>query len=63
MTKKAKVKLVGRDGNAWAILGRVVRAMRDAGVAETEIAEYMREATGGDYDHLLRTTMRYVDLR
>jgi hypothetical protein len=26
-----------------------------------EIEEYIAEATSGDYDHLLQTTMRWVD--
>lgn len=55
-----KVRLVGEDGNAFAILGRVTKAMRRAGLPKSEIDAYMKEATAGDYDHLLRTTMQYV---
>jgi hypothetical protein len=56
-----KVKLVGTDGNAFAVLARVVRALRDAG--HTELAEqFKREAMGGDYDHLLKTVMDYVEV-
>lgn len=54
------VPLVGQDGNAFAILGRVQRAMRARGVPEEEVAEYFAEASSGDYDHLLATTMRWV---
>jgi hypothetical protein len=53
------VELVGRDGNAFAILGAVQRALRKAGV---DPGAYMDEATAGDYDHLLETTMRWVDV-
>lgn len=56
-----EVTLIGEDGNAFAILGNVVRAMRHAGI-EQVIDEYQAEATSGDYDHLLQTTMRYVDV-
>lgn len=55
------VQLVGRDGNAFAILGRVCTAMRKAGVADQEVKQFTREATSGDYNHLLRTCMQWVD--
>jgi hypothetical protein len=55
------VKLVGEDGNAFAILGRVRKALIAAG--HKELAEqYLKEATAGDYDHLLQTTMEYVEV-
>ena len=55
------VKLVGEDGNAFAILGRVTKAMRKAQVDPTEIKAFQNEATSGDYDHLLATVMRWVE--
>lgn len=51
------VELVGHDGNAFAIIGRVQRALRAAGI---EPAPFMEEAMAGDYDHLLRTCMEWV---
>lgn len=56
------VKLVGNDGNAFVILGAVRREMRRAGIEEDIISQYMDEAMSGDYDHLLRTTMEYVEV-
>lgn len=61
--EKPKVKLVGEDGNAFAIMGRVGKALRRAGYTQEEIDEYQNEATSGDYDNLLRVTMEYVDVR
>jgi hypothetical protein len=56
------VQLVGEDGNAFAILGRCQRAARRAGLTEAEIAKFLQEAmTGGDYDHLLQTCIRWFD--
>lgn len=55
------VELVGQDGNAFSILGRVQRAMRKAKVPPDEIAAFMTEATGGDYDNLLQVVMRTVE--
>ncbi len=60
-TVKPRVKLVGEDGNAFAILGRVRRALRDAGASPECVERYTREATSGDYDHLLAVTIEYVD--
>lgn len=60
---QVKVKLVGEDGNAFAILGRVTRAMQKAGISKAERAAYMTEATAGDYAHLLATTMRWVSCK
>jgi hypothetical protein len=45
-----KVQLVGEDGNAFAIVGRVARALREAGVPPKEVAAYMKEAMASDYD-------------
>ena len=56
------VPLVGEDGNAFMILGRVERALRDAGVSKEERDAYQNEATSGDYGHLLRTTMEWVSI-
>jgi hypothetical protein len=56
------VKLVGTDGNAFNILGLVMRAMRNAGVAADEIKEFQTEATSGNYDHLLATCLRWVEV-
>lgn len=56
------VALVGEDGNAFAILGRVTKALKRAGASKEEVDEFMAEATSGDYDHLLRTVMAWVEV-
>ena len=56
-----QVQLSGQDGNAFAILGRTAAALRQAGVSQDEIDAFFAEATSGDYDHLLQTTMAWVD--
>jgi hypothetical protein len=55
------VRLVGEDGNAFAILGRVQRAMSRAGISKEDIDAFRKEATSGDYNKLLRTVMETVD--
>lgn len=57
------VKLVGEDGNAFSIIGRVQRALRTKGVSAEEIDAFRAEATSGDYDHLLRTVWMTVGVK
>ena len=57
---EAQVQLVGEDGNAFSILARTMKALRNAGVPSDEVTAYHEEATAGDYGHLLRTTMAWV---
>lgn len=56
------VQLTGSDGNAFAVLGRVQAALRRAGAGQDAIRDFVQEATSGDYDHLLSTAMRYVNV-
>lgn len=56
------VQLLGQDSNAFMIMGLVQRAMRKEGVPAADIKAYMEEAMKGDYDHLLRLTMRTVNV-
>jgi hypothetical protein len=55
-----RVRLVGEDGNAFAILGKVRREMKRADVPKDEIDEFFEQAMSGDYDHLLATCMAWV---
>ena len=57
-----RVSLVGEDGNAFAILGRVQNALRDSGCEPEEVRLFVDEATAGDYDHLLATVMAWVSI-
>lgn len=56
------VELVGQDGNAYAIMGRVEQALKDAGVPKPERDKYLAESMSGNYDNLLQTAMRYVNV-
>lgn len=61
--KKPKVKLVGNDGNAFAILGRCTAAAKSAGWTTEQIFAFKKEATSGSYDNLLQTCCKYFDVR
>jgi hypothetical protein len=55
-----RLRLTGLDGNAFGILGRVQSALRQAKVPQEEQEAFWKEATAGDYDHLLQTCTRRV---
>lgn len=57
------VDLAGHDGNAFAVLGCCRLAAEAAELSQQDIDAFMAEATAGDYDHLLRTAMRWFDIR
>lgn len=57
------VQLTGENGNAFSIIGRVRRALEQAEVPRQERQAFVEEATRGDYDHVLQTCMRWVDVR
>ena len=55
------VALLGEDENAFAIVERVQRALREGGVPAAEVKAFTVEACSGDYYHLLETVLRTVE--
>ncbi len=68
MKNKPTLKLTGEDGNAFSIMGRGMREMRNFSRdnpsydAQEMIQKYQSAATSGDYDHLLQVTMEYFEV-
>ena len=56
------IQLIGLDGNAFSILGRCRTAMKQARLPESEINEFTKEATSGDYNHLLATCVEWFNV-
>lgn len=59
---QVRVPLIGSDGNAFMILGKVQRALKNAGATKEDLAKFHAEATSGDYDQLLRTVLEWVEV-
>jgi len=59
---KPKLKVVGEEGNAFAILGRASKAAKRAGWSPAQRIAVLEEGQSGDYDHLLATIMYYFDV-
>ena len=60
IAKGVHVRLVGEDGNAFSIMGRVRKALRRAG-REDLVEPFTKEATSGNYANLLATCMKYCE--
>ena len=56
------VNLAGQDGNAFAVMASVSSALRKEGVPNDEVEMYLQESMSGDYDNLLRTAMKWVNV-
>jgi len=56
------VQLVGMDGNAFSIMGRVLNALKTAGISQSEIDEFIKQATASNYDNLLMTVAEWVNI-
>lgn len=50
------------DGNAFAIIGKVVVGLREAGASAEEIAAYKEDAMSSDYAHLLAVSSDWVNI-
>ena len=60
--KAVTVDLKGVDGNAFNIIGVCSKAMRQAHVPAADAKAINDEAMAGDYDHLLQTYMRALNI-
>jgi hypothetical protein len=56
------VQLSGNDGNAYAIMGSVSKALKRAGAPKEDVDAYLAESMSGDYDHLLQTAIEWVEV-
>ncbi len=57
-----KVQLGGEDEYYLLLMGRCIEAARRGGVPPAEITAFKAEATGGNYDDLLCTTINWFDV-
>lgn len=59
ITKKVKLKLIGLDGNAYALMGAFHNQAEKEGWTEEEINFVLDEAMSSDYNHLLATLIKH----
>lgn len=58
---EVSVELLGTESNAFSIIAKVRKALERAGHGD-EVDQFVREATSGDYDHVIQTAMRWVEV-
>ena len=59
---KPKLKLVGTDGNAFSVLGRMIDCLRHHGYSSEELKAIKEEAISGDYNKVLATACKYCEV-
>ena len=57
------VEYTNADGNAFALLRLVRRALLDHGVEASEVSTFLLDATTFGYDHLIVTCARWVNVK
>jgi hypothetical protein len=57
-----KVQLTGCDSHPFAIVKAVRDGLKAAGVPQAELEAFREEALSGNYDHVLQTAMKWVDV-
>ena len=60
--KLAKVKLVGTDGNTFALVARCMNAGRKAKYTPEQLDAFKAEVFSGDYDHALQTMCTWFEV-
>ena len=56
-----KYDLVGVDGNAFAVMGYVLKAMKECKMSKEEQSDYQTKATSSDYNNLLAVSVEMID--
>jgi hypothetical protein len=59
----AILKLSGGDGNAASMIGRGRLTLRRAGAPNREIERFTEEAESGDYDNVIQTCMKWMEVQ
>jgi hypothetical protein len=54
-------KLLGVDGNAFAIMGTTAKLLARAGASAEFVKSYQAQAMSGSYDHLLAVSFAYLE--
>lgn len=58
--RPGRLDLTTVDGNAFAVIGAVARALRRQGNTQEVVDQFRRDAMSGDYDHVLACAMAYT---
>jgi len=63
-SEKPTANVVGGDGNAYAVMGTVSKALRRAGASNAYVDYYFHESTSSEsYDKLLQVAWKFAELK
>lgn len=57
-----KYDLAGIDGNAFSVMGYVIRCMKSRNMDQESIDNYLKEVKSCDYNHLLAVSAERIEL-
>ena len=57
----SEYNLVGIDGNAFSVMGYVIKSMKNESKSKDDIDTYKNTAMSGDYNNLLNTSRIIID--
>jgi len=60
--EKPVVKLIGKDGNVFSIIGNVSKSLKKAGLSDYAEEFRNRVFNGSSYDHVLNIVQEYVEI-
>ena len=61
--KTVNLDLVGKNGNAYVILGLFISTAKKEGWTRDEIDAVVEQAKSKDYDHLLATILNHCEVQ
>lgn len=59
---KPTIDLGNMDGNAFNMIGVARKALKKAGYSKEELEEFTKDATSGDYDHVLQVIFNHCEV-
>lgn len=62
MIKKPKLKLIGTDGNAFAIIAKLSDCLRHNGYNPEQVKAIQKECMSGDYNNVIVTACKYCEV-
>lgn len=57
-----KIKLIGKNGNAFSILAKVNKKLEKHNVPQQDRDLFLKQAMSGDYNNLLRVCMNWFTI-
>jgi hypothetical protein len=59
---KPTVKLSIENDSAFSVMDKVLKALCKSGCTQTQLNQFREEATKGDYNHLIKTCCKWVNV-